>query len=112
MGTKMSQLVEATTIDNTDIMHLRTTGGIDKKITFANVLSARLIGYQAVQLTEVDTVNVPQIAAGGVCEINGVLLSNGGNLSISGTTANNNWYEILLTPSGTTYTASFIAHGS
>ncbi len=38
MGVKISQLTEALSTVITDIFHLRTTGGIDKKITFANLL--------------------------------------------------------------------------
>jgi len=38
MGKKLSELVEATSALVTDIFHLRTSGGIDKKITFANFL--------------------------------------------------------------------------
>lgn len=37
MGKKLSELVEATTFSITDIFHLRTVGGIDKKITGANL---------------------------------------------------------------------------
>lgn len=39
MGTKLSQLTEAIDFSNTDIMHLRTVGGIDKKITGLNIVN-------------------------------------------------------------------------
>jgi hypothetical protein len=40
MGTKLSELVEATAVAISDIFHLRTVGGIDKKITGDNLIKA------------------------------------------------------------------------
>lgn len=40
MGKKLSELVETTAVIGTDIFHLRTIGGIDKKITGVNLLLA------------------------------------------------------------------------
>ena len=42
MGIKLSGLTSASSISATDIMHLRTTGGIDKKITLTNFLGSTL----------------------------------------------------------------------
>ena len=71
-----------------------------------------LKGHLAVILTQWDTNTQPQIAAVGSCEINGGLYTNPSAITITGSTSNSTWYEILLTPSGTTYTASFIARGT
>ena len=44
MGKKLSELVEATTVAITDIFHLRTTGGIDKKIILNNIFGVGVYG--------------------------------------------------------------------
>jgi len=38
MGKKLSELVEAISFSDGDIVHLRTTGGIDKKMQFVNLI--------------------------------------------------------------------------
>lgn len=68
-----------------------------------------LKGHMAIALTQWDTVTQPQIAAAGSCEINGALYTNPAAVTITGATSNSTWYDILLTPSGSTYTASFVA---
>jgi len=45
MAFKISDLVAASLIDNTDIVHTRTTGGIDKKVTGANLRTAMALGF-------------------------------------------------------------------
>jgi len=42
MGKKLSELVEATTVALNDIFHLRTSGGIDKKIIPLNLLKTAI----------------------------------------------------------------------
>ncbi len=66
------------------------------------------ISFLAIQLTNYTSVDKPAIAAGGAVEINGVIYKNSIEVAISGATANTTWYDILLTPSGTTFTASFV----
>lgn len=112
MGTKLSDLTAATSIALTDIVHLRTTGGVDKKITKDNLFLDIIKKYMAIQLTEYTTTTVPQIAGSGACEINGVIYTNTSAITITGSTSNSTWYDILLTPSGSSYTASFIARGT
>ncbi|MHA1302131.1 MAG: hypothetical protein ACTSPI_00315 [Candidatus Heimdallarchaeaceae archaeon] len=68
--------------------------------------------HMALILTNWDNNAQPQIAANGSCEINGQLYTNPSAITISGSTSNSTWYDILLTPSGTTYTASFITRGT
>jgi len=104
----ISDLTEKTEFLSTDLFHLRTVGNIDQKITGANLFSF-LIGFQAIQLTNYTGVGKPAIVAGGTVEINGVIYRNSIEVSISGATVNTTWYDILLTPSGTTFTASFVA---
>jgi len=43
MGIKISALTEALASINTDILHLRTSGGIDKKITNSNLFGSDLL---------------------------------------------------------------------
>jgi hypothetical protein len=122
MGTKLSQLTEATATADSDIYHLRTTGGIDKKISRLNLFSAINARAQLIEdLTEglmrIDIGNylnnsAPVILAGSVIEINGSIYSTSINVSITGSTSNSTWYDILLTPSGSTFTASYIARGT
>lgn len=109
---KMDELTATGIISYNDIMHLRTPGGIDKKITFEDLLDSLFKGMNNIQLTEFTTFTVPKIAAGGSCEINGKIRTNSSELTITGSTSNNNWYDILLTPSGGTYTASFVARNT
>ncbi len=70
------------------------------------------IGSLAIQLTNYTGVGKPAIAAGGRVEIDGVIYRNDIEVAIGGATANTTWFDILLTPSGTTFTASFIARGT
>jgi len=44
MGTKLSELVAATVVAINDIFHLRTSGGIDKKITLDDILGVTTKG--------------------------------------------------------------------
>jgi hypothetical protein len=69
-------------------------------------------GDHSIVLTEQDTTTVPAIAAGCCVEINGGFYTNFSDIAISGSTSNSTWYDILLTPSGRTFTASFIARGT
>lgn len=66
----------------------------------------------SIVLTNYISTGVPAIAANSVCEINGDLYTNPSEVAITGTTADNTWYDILLTPAGTTFTASYIARGT
>ncbi len=68
-----------------------------------------LKGMNRVVLTNYTTTGIPAIAANSQCEINGPIYTNPSEVVISGSTANTTFYDILLTPSGTTFTASFIA---
>ncbi len=70
------------------------------------------LGLLAIQLTNYTGVGKPAIAAGGQVEIDGVIYTNSIEVAIGGATANTTWFDILLTPSGTTFTASFIARGT
>ena len=139
MGIKISALTESLATINTDIFHLRTSGGIDKKITNTNLFDSDLVlsgdntisgdntfsgenefsgytskiniakGYMQVALTNYTGTGLPAIVANSIVEINGTIYTNPSEVAISGATANTTWYDILLTPSGTTFTASFIA---
>lgn len=77
---------------------------------------AELGGYvkslNDIVLTNYKTTGVPAIAAGSKCTINGTVYTNPSEVAITGTTADSTWYDILLTPSGTSFTASFIARGT
>jgi hypothetical protein len=70
-----------------------------------------LKGFLAIAIAQTGTAQ-PTIAAGGAVEINGVRYTNPSEVAITGATANATWYDILLTPSGTTFTASFVARGT
>ena len=65
-----------------------------------------------VVLTNYTTTGVPAIAADSQVEIDGAIYTNPGNVAITGATVNTTWYDILLTPSGTSFTASFIARNT
>ena len=69
-------------------------------------------GLNQVALTNYTTTIVPAIAANSVVDINGAIYTNSSNVSITGSTSNSTWYDILLTPSGASFTASFIARGT
>jgi hypothetical protein len=121
MGYKLSQLTEAIAIAVSDILHLRTTGGIDKKFTYQTLYDQmftapgwfRIIkGLNAVNLTNYDTTSAPAIDANSAVEIGGSIYYNTSNVSITGSTSNSTWYDILLTPTGTTFTASYVARGT
>ena len=66
MGKKLSELIEATAVAITDIFHLRTTGGIDKKITGKNLIDTSL---NLIFTTKGDLVtrgtSIPERIAGG-----------------------------------------------
>ncbi len=66
-------------------------------------------GLLEIALTHYTDTTVPAIAAGGTVDINGALYKNPVEVAIGGATANSTWYDILLTPSNRTFTASFIA---
>jgi hypothetical protein len=67
-------------------------------------------GAMNLALTEWDTNTQPEIAAGSQIEINGKYYNSITDVSVSGSTSNSTWYDILLTPSaGVTFTASFVA---
>lgn len=69
-------------------------------------------GDMAIGLTHYNDTTQPAIVAECGCEINGGWYKNFTEIAITGVTANDNWYDILLTPSGRTYTASFVARGT
>ncbi len=69
-------------------------------------------GFLALDLTGYTTTAVPTIAANSHVEINGSLYNNPSAVAITGSTSNDTWYDILLTPSGTSFTASYIARGT
>lgn len=73
-----------------------------------NLLNS-LKGMNHIVLTEYTTTTVPAIAANSQVEINGAIYTNPSEVAITGSTSNSTWYDILLTPSGTTFTASFVA---
>ncbi len=85
----------------------RTSDGNDH----SNVVDAYK-GLNRVVLTNYTGTGLPAVAANSVCEINGLLYTNPSEVAITGATSNTTWYDILLTPSGTTFTASFIARGT
>jgi hypothetical protein len=70
------------------------------------------LGEMGIVLTNYTGTGVPQIAAGSWIEINGQMYRISANLSITGATVNNTWYDILLTPSGGTFTASYVARNT
>lgn len=118
MATKLSDLTAATNVAAGDLIHIRTMGGIDKKITKSDFITSIISspelafsfkGMSTIQLTEYDTTTVPEIAANCACEIDGTIYNNTSAITISGSTSNSTWYDILLTPSGTSYLASFVA---
>ncbi len=136
MSIKLSGLTAALSAAIDVIFHLRTTGGIDKKITQANLFASDLIlagdntfsgeneftglvskiniakSYLSIALTHYSDTTVPAIVVNSILEINGSIYTNPSEVAISGATSNSTWYDILLTPSGTTFTASFIARGT
>jgi hypothetical protein len=81
---------------------------IDTAIETEIATAINLKGLLAIVIAQTGTAQ-PTIAAGGVVEINGVRYTNPLEVAITGTTADTTWYDILLTPSGTTFTASFVA---
>ncbi len=92
----------------------------DGEISFLNTkifsaileMQGRRKGAMEIVLTEYSTTTVPKIAAGSGIEINGQWYYTDIDIIITGVTANSNWYDILLTPSGSTFTASFIARNT
>ncbi|MEJ2248048.1 MAG: hypothetical protein P8Y70_00125 [Candidatus Lokiarchaeota archaeon] len=108
----LSDLTEATEVGVSDLLHTRTSGGIDKKLVRNNLFSNLFKGLMHLDLTEKDTTVIPEIEAGGTVDINGKLCTNSSQISITGSTSNNTWYDILLTASGETFTASFIARNT
>jgi hypothetical protein len=66
-------------------------------------------GYISLDLTNYNTTAAPQIVAGSVVEINGKIYRNNVAVTITGSVSNSTWYDILLTPSGSTYTATYVA---
>ena len=69
-------------------------------------------GMLEIALTNYTTTGIPQIVADSNVEINGSYYTNTVVVSITGATVNDTWYDILLTPSGTTFTATYIARGT
>lgn len=69
-------------------------------------------GFLAIVLTNYTGTGQPAIAAGGRADINGLIYYSSSEVAITGSTSNSTWYEILLTPSGSTFTTSFIAIGT
>lgn len=63
MGKKLSELVEATVVSGTDIFHLRTSGGIDKKILLDNILGFTTKGDLTIRGT-----NIPEKLAAGALD--------------------------------------------
>lgn len=96
------------------------TAYISQVVTERNFSNARYIdslaylqrGYISLDLTEYSTTTAPQIAAGSIVEIDGVLYRNESAVSITGSVSNSTWYDVLLTPSWSTFTASYIASGT
>ena len=97
--------------DNATAIGLNTTHRGSTGVDHSHVvLNSK--GLNQVVLTQYNTTAIPAIAVDSVCEINGSLYTNPLEIVISGATANTTWYDILLTPAGTTFTASFIARGT
>lgn len=69
-------------------------------------------GYISLDLTELTTTTAPQIAIDSIIEIDGELYRNESAITITGSVSNSTWYDILLTPSGKTFTASYVARGT
>lgn len=69
-------------------------------------------GFMSVALTNYTGTGQPAIVASCGAEINGSFYINPSEVAITGSTSNSTWYDILLTPSGSTFTASFIARGT
>ena len=96
--------------DHSDVVLNNTHRGSNGN-DHSNVVNAYK-GLNRIVLTNYTGTGKPAIAANSVCEINGILYTNPSEVAITGTTANTTWYDILLTPSGSTFTASFIARGT
>lgn len=96
---------------NTTASGLNTTHRGSDGTDHFNLLNS-LKGMNHVVLTNYTTTGVPAIAANSQVEINGSIYTNPSEVAISGSTSNDTWYDILLTPSGTTFTASFVARGT
>ena len=77
-----------------------------------HVMLGRQKGSMELVLTEYSTTTVPKVAAGSGIEINGQWYYTPIDITISGATVNSTWYDILCTPSGSTFTGSFIARGT
>lgn len=79
---------------------------------FPDIVQKIQAGYMRLGLTELDTVNAPKIAAGSTVDVNGSCCVFSSEESISGTTSSSTWYDIKLTVSGSSVTASFVARGT
>ncbi len=102
--------VQDSTINISDVNDNTTHRTSDGKNHFD--VANSLKGMNRIVLTNYTTTGIPAIAADSQCEINGNIYTNPSEVVISGSTVNDTWYDILLTPSGTTFTASFIARGT
>jgi len=107
----LSDLTESTALVVSDLLHLRTVGSIDKKIEVGNAFGL-LKGFLSVVITEYDTTDEPAIGINSLVEINGSIYKNTSEVAISGSISNGQWKDILLTPSGTTFTASYETRSS
>lgn len=91
---------------------LYTTDYEDNIASNLNLINSSFKGMNAIAVTNYQTTTVPAIKEQSRCEVNGTVLSNPSDITITGATINDTWYEILLTPSGSSFTASFIARGT
>ena len=79
--------------------------------TLSNLYFAS-VGLNNIVFSNFATTSAPEIISGSQADIAGTLYTNGLNVVISGATSNSTWYDILITPSGTSFTASYIASGT
>jgi len=100
--------------DELDAYYANEISGFNNKLWKAihNSNINFILGEMNIVLTNYTGTGVPQIASGSWAEINGRKYIITSNLSITGATVNNTWYDILLTPAGGGFTASYIARGT
>lgn len=79
---------------------------------FPDIVQKIQAGFMELSLTEWDTNTQPKIAAGSMVDINGTMCVFSSDETITGTTSNSTWYDIKLTVSGSSVTASFVARAT
>lgn len=89
---------------------LNTTHRSSNGVDHFNLLNS-LKGMNHIILTNYKTTGKPAIVANSQIEINGAIYTNPTEVAITGVTPNDSWRDILLTPNGTSFLASFIAPG-